>query len=113
MLSLKVDIKTIQEKNGLRFTIQITEQRLRGVAAKLITSNGFTFKSMSSPAIGVCYNDGSADCSVDSTNRDGLLYLRGSARGVDNRILHTSSIGYVNKLKAAIEEYNAVKEVIL
>ena len=112
MLALELDIKTIRRYNGVSYIIKITEQRLRGVAAKLTTSNGFTFKSLSSPAIGVCYNDGSDADSVDNTNRGGLLYLQGSSRDADNRILRTSSIGYVNKLKVAVKEYNIVKAVV-
>ena len=110
MLALELDIKTMQSKNGVLFTIQITEQRLRGVAAKLTTSNGFTFKSVSTPAIGIGFNNG-----LDShpVNVNGLLFLRGSSSRHDAKILHTRSIGYVNKLKAAVKEYNIIKATIL
>ena len=110
MVALELDIKTARSDKGALFTIQITEQRLRGVAAKLTTSNGFTFKSISAPAIGIGFNNGHDN---DPTNMNGLLYLRGSSRRNDRKILHTRSIGYVNKLKAAVKEYNIIKATIL
>lgn len=110
MAALELDIRTVRSDMGLLYTIQITEQRLRGVAARLTTPNGFTFKSISTPAIGVGFNNGHDN---DHTNVGGLLFLRGTSRRNDDKILHTSSIGYVNKLRAAVKEYNAVKEAIL
>ena len=110
MLALELDIKATRNDKGVSYTIQITEQRLRGVAAKLTTSNGFTFKSISTPAIGVGFNTGHDN---DNINMDGLLFLRGSSRRNDRKILHTRSIGYVNKLKAAVKEYNIIKATIL
>ena len=35
-----------------------------------------------------------------------MIYLRGSSRRSDNDILETTSIGYIEKLKEAVIEYN-------
>lgn len=106
MPALELDIKAIKSAKGLRFTIQIVSQRLRGSKARFIASNGFYLASMSCPAISVGYN------TDDNTNKP-LMYLRGSSISSDNRILFTKSIGYVEKLKAAVIEYNIAKEGIV
>ena len=104
MAALELDIKTIKSGKSVSFTIQIVSQRLRGGKASFAASNGFYFNSLSCPAIGACYNSG------DNHNSNGMLYLRGSARSSDNDMLHTRSVGYVEKLKAAVIEYNIAKE---
>ena len=108
MESLVLDIKSISSTKGsLRFTVRIVEQRLRGSKAFFIASNGFKLSSLSYPAIGIGYNaDG-------GTYNDGLLYLRGSARSNDNDIIETASVGYIDKLKKAVLEYNIAMEEVL
>lgn len=103
MPALELDIKTIKSVNGLKFTIQIVSQRLRGGRASFVASNRFYFTSLSCPAIGCGYNN------TDS-NAAPMMYLRGTARKSDNEILYTTSIGYIDKLKAAVIEYNIAKE---
>ena len=103
MPALVLDIKTIKSVNGLKFTVQIVEQKLRGGRASFAASNGFYFSSLSVPAIGVGYNTAGGTTTP-------MMYLRGSARGQDNKILDTSSVGYIEKLKAAVIEYNIAKE---
>ena len=105
MPALRVDIKTVKSGKYLQFTIQIVEQRLRGSRAGFTASNGFYFASLSCPAIGACYNSG-------TDNNDGMMYLRGSAYGSDNVVLRTRSVGYIEKLKRAVMEYNIAKEDI-
>ena len=104
MPALEIDIKSISSKGApLSFTVQIVKQRYRGSRAGYTTSNGFIFASLSCPAIGMGYN--SANNSITSTQP--LLYLRGtSSRNDDNLILETDSIGYIEKLKEAVIEYN-------
>ena len=101
---LGLDIKTINSAKGLEFTVQIVEQRLRGSKADFTASNGFRFASLSCPAIGIGYN-----VNGGGGSKQGLLYLRGSAWN-DNEILCTNSVGYIEKLKAAVIEYNIAKE---
>jgi len=106
MPALEVDIKTIKSDQGLKFTIQIVSQRLRGYNAAFTASNGFYFSSLSCPAIGEGYNN----TDIPTTP---MMYLRGSARKCDNDILWTTSVGYIDKLKAAVIEYNIAKESIV
>ena len=94
MPALELDIKMVKSAKGLSFTVQIIEQRLRGIKAAFVTSNGLYFNSLACPAIGRCYNAGS--------RTSGLLYLRGSSRRTDNDVLSTNSIGYIEKLKEAV-----------
>lgn len=105
MVSLEIDIQRLHIKNGISFTVQIVTQRLRGGRANFQASNGFYFSSLSCPAIGGAYNRG------DSNSRP-MMYLRGSARDADNEILYTNSVGYIEKLKAAVIEYNIAKECL-
>ena len=99
MPALVLDIKQRQSDRGLKFTVQIVEQKLRGSKASFVASNGFYFASLSCPAIGMGYND-------SGSNVTPMLYLRGNAISTDNDILETPSIGYIEKLKVAVEEYN-------
>ena len=105
MPTLKLDIKKKKSAKGLSFTVQIVEQRLRGSKANFIASNGFYFSSLACPAIGFGYN-------IDGTSSNGMIYLRGSSSRSDNDILYTDSIGYIEKLKDAVKEYNITKEGI-
>ena len=73
--------------------------------ARFVASNGFVLTSLSCPAIGAGYNSG-------SNITPPMMYLRGSAHDADDRILHTKSVGYIEKLKAAVIEYNIVRERI-
>ena len=104
MPALVLDIKTTNSAEGLKFTIQIVKQKLRGGRAGFSASNRFYFSSLSCPAIGCGYNV------AGSGVKNGMLYLRGSSRDADNAILCTNSVGYVEKLKAAVIEYNIAKE---
>ena len=106
MPALELDIKTIKSDKGLKFKIQIVSQRLRGWHASFTASNGFSFASMSCPAISVGYN-------TDGNTSKPMMYLRGSSTNSDNDILFTKSIGYVEKLKAAVIEYNIDKEDVV
>lgn len=99
MPALVLDIQQLHSDRGLKFTVQIIEQKLMGGKACFIASNGFYFQSLSCPSLGMCYNK------TDS-NATPMLYLRGSSPRTDNAILETSSIGYIEKLKVAVEEYN-------
>ncbi len=105
MPALELDIKTSESDKGLKFTVQIVQQRLRGSAARFTASNGFYFSSLSCPAIGVGYNNTDSDAPP-------MMYLRGSCSNNDNDILYTTSVGYIEKLKAAVIEYNIDKEGI-
>lgn len=107
MPALVLDIKTINSDKGLQFTIQIVEQKIRGANAGFTASNSFSFVSLSCPAIGIGYNMSDSG----SVRKEGLLYLRGSSSGYssDNSILITNSVGYIEKLKAAVIEYNIAK----
>ena len=106
MPALLLDIQQRRSDKGLKFTIQIIEQKLRGGRANFVASNGFYFSSLSCPAIGMGYNK------TDS-NASPMIYLRGSSRRTDNEILSTTSIGYIEKLKVAVKEYNIAKEDIV
>lgn len=103
MVSLEIDIQMKTAKNRVYFTAQIVIQRLRGSKANFIATNGFVFTSLSCPAIGVMYNNGEASAPP-------MMYLRGSARDADDRVLEVDSIGYIEKLKAAVIEYSIMKE---
>ena len=103
MPSLKLDIETSKSDNAISFTIQIVSQRLRGGRASFQASNGFYFSSLSCPAIGAGYNETDSDAAP-------MMYLRGSSYTNDNDILYTKSVGYIEKLKAAVIEYNIAKE---
>lgn len=106
MAALKLDIKMVRAANNLSFTVHIVEQRLRGSKACFVASNGFYFSSLSCPAIGGDYNTGSGSSSTP------MMYLRGNTRSNDNDKLYTRSLGYIEKLKAAVIEYNIAKEGI-
>ena len=105
MSALEVDIQMVKSAKGLSFTVQIIEQRLRGSKAGFVASSGFYFSSLSCPAIVGGYN-------MDDGNSSAMLYLRGSDRSHDNDRLYTNSLGYIEKLKAAVKEYNIAKEDI-
>ena len=102
MVSLEIDIQRKKIKNGLLFTVQIVTQRLRGSRANFLASNGFKFVSLSCPAIGVGYNV------VEGMSP--MMYIRGSGRDSDDRVMETDSIGYIERLKNAVIEYNIMKE---
>ncbi len=104
MSALEIEIQQVERDNRLRFSIKIVGQRLRGGRAAFVASNGFVFRSLSCPAIGVGYNSGSGTCNM------GMIYLRGSAYGSDNDVLYTDSMGYIEKLKAGVIEYNVAKD---
>lgn len=104
MPALEIDIQQVKRNKGLRFSVEIVGQTLKGSRAYFVASNGFVFNSLSCPAIAVGYNSG------DIIHSPGMLYLRGSARGSDNRVLYTDSMGYIEKLKAAVIEYNVAKD---
>lgn len=97
-VALELDIKTVRGKNGLSFTVQILKQKYRGDRATYVV-NGFAFVSLGCPAIGTAHNNG--DYSLQP-----MLYLRGGNRRKDDMILRTRSIGYIEKLKTAVIEYN-------
>lgn len=109
MAALELDIKMRRSEDGLKFTVRIVEQRLRGGKANFTTSKGFYFSSLSCPAVGGAYNRPGGM----GMNANGMLYLRGSATAKDNEILYTASIGYIEKLKAAVMEYNIAMEDIV
>ena len=102
MPALELDIKTIRHKDkALSFTVQVVKQRYRGSLAYYTASNDFRFTSFGCPEIGYGYNSRSFEL-----HHQAVLYLRGSSRHKDNRILKTNSIGYIEKLKEAVIEYN-------
>ena len=105
MPALELDIKTIKDKNSLSFTVQVVKQKYRGVAANYVTSKGFTFFSMGCPAVGSSHGGGAYP-------KPPTIYLRGSSRTKDNSVLYTDSVGYIEKLKVAVEEYNIAKELV-
>ena len=106
MEALVIEIKPVTRKHGcLKFSIQITEQVLRGSNASYLTSNNFQFFSMSLPAVRHKHNTGY----VGSGSVQDTLYLRGSERHKDNVVMYTTSVGYIERLKKAIVEYNEAK----
>ena len=106
MVSLELDIQMKTTKNRVYFTVQIVTQRLRGSRANFIATNGFKLMSLSCPAIGVGYNI------PEDIGKNGIMYLRGSARDTDERALEVESIGYIERLKQAVIEYNIAKECV-
>ncbi len=105
MPALVLEIKTIKKANSIKFTIQIVSQHHRGGRASFQATNGFYFSSLSCPAISCNYNDG-------KSHMQPMMYLRGSGYRRDNDIMTTKSIGYIERLKAAVIEYNIAKEDI-
>ena len=102
MDTLTVDIRLVKSK-PLYFTIQITHQKYRGYVADFTASNGFRFTSAYCPAI----------TGINSTGGGfsgrGVLFLRGDSTSEDNYVLRSYSIGYIEKLKVAVKEYNIDK----
>lgn len=112
MEALVLDIQpTVPKVNGyLLFSVQIVEQLHRGGIANYTTSKGFSFLSMSLPALSYGHNTGyTAD--GEPVVRD-TLYLRGSAHDKDNEVLHTKSVRYITRLQEAVIEYNKSKGVV-
>ena len=108
MDALVLDIQPVV-RECLGFSVQITHQLLRGGVASYTTSKGFTFLSMSLPALSYGHNTGHSAESAEGV-RD-TLYLRGSASDKDNEVLHTKSVKYITRLQEAVIEYNKSKGV--
>lgn len=109
MEALVLDIQPV-ERECLGFTVQITQQLLRGSVASFTTSKGFTFLSMSLPALSYGHNTGYSS-EGEPVLRD-ILYLRGSASDKDNEVLYTKSVKYITRLQEAVLEYNESKGVV-
>ena len=93
--------------NILRYDIQITKQRYRGDELNygnnsFTASNGFTLTSASCPA-GSSVNTGGVDSRY-------YMYVRGSSVSSDNDVITVSSLGWVERLKVAVKEYNEHRE---
>lgn len=109
MVALVLDIKSINPRKGgcLKFTIRIVEQVLRGADAFYTSSTGFRFYSMALPALSHAHNTEYGGGPVSDA-----LYLRGRAKGNDNKVLHTQSVKYITQLKTAVKEYNEAKATL-
>ena len=87
----------------LRYHIQIVKQKYtdnqlyRGNNS-FTASNGFTFVSASCPALSH-HNSGDGGNTYH-------MYIRGSDRSMDNEVVVSRSLGYVEALKVAVQEYN-------
>ena len=100
-LVLKITERVID--NMLHYAIQITKQRYWGGkfnygTDSFIASNSFILASASCPA-------GSSANSDNGSTRY-LMYLRGSSQSSDNTVVTIRSLGWVEKLKVAVKEYN-------
>ena len=101
--ALVLDITDHIVNNMLRYHIQITEQKYRGSelyrgSNSFTALNGFTLSSAGCPA-GSRHNKG------DSENNY-HMYVRGSYSNSDNEVIIIYSLGYLEKLKEAVKEYN-------
>lgn len=101
--ALVLDITEHVVDNMLLYHIQIVKQKYTGTqlyrgSNSFTASNGFTFASASCPA-GSSHNS-------NNSGDNYHMYIRGSNRQSNDEVVLTRSLGYVEKLKEAVKEYN-------
>ena len=101
--ALVVSVTNRVVDNMLQYDIQIIKQRYTNGrfshwGTSITASNGFTLTSASCPAGSPANNDGGYN--------EYHMYMRGSSSSNDNDIITVPSLGWVEKLKVAVEEYN-------
>ena len=102
--ALILDITEHVVDNMLHYRIQVIKQKYRSSrfynsSDSFTASNDFTLSSVSCPA-GSIHNTGS---SCESRLH---MYVRGTDKSMDQELLATRSLGYIEKLKQAVKEYN-------